>query len=90
MINKYETLDVLSCQKHGIFGGRKYIRWSDVTVIYGDGHDSRYDLYVVGQHGVGSYCVKLSGEDLSRYSNKIVSVGFRKRLCYHYLTNKYY
>jgi len=32
-----------------------------------------YDLYVVGQHGV--LYVKLSGEDLSRYSNKIESVG---------------
>ena len=25
-----------------------------------------------------AYCVKLSGEDLSRYSNKVESVGLRK------------
>jgi len=34
------------------------------------------------------YCVKLSGEDLSRYSNKIESVGLRKCQYYHYLTKK--
>jgi len=28
--------------------------------------------------GNTTYCVKLSGEDLSRYSNKIESVGLRK------------
>jgi len=32
------------------------------------------------------YCVKLRGKDLSRYSNKIESVGLRKRPYYHYLT----
>ena len=37
---------------------------------------SHYDLYVVRQHGV--YCVNLSGEDLSRYSNKTKSVWFKK------------
>ena len=37
-------------------------------------------------HGV--YCVKLSGEDLSRYSNKIESVDLRKRLYYYYLSKK--
>jgi len=30
----------------------------------------------------------LGGEDLSRYSNKIESVGLRKCPCYHYLTVK--
>jgi len=28
-----------------------------------------------------SYCAKLTGEDVSRYSNKIESVGLRKALC---------
>jgi len=32
--------------------------------------------------------MKLSGEDLSRYSNKIESVGLRKCPYYHYLTKK--
>jgi len=32
--------------------------------------------------------VKLSGEDLSRYLNKIESVGLRKCPYYHYLTKK--
>jgi len=32
-----------------------------------------------------AYWVKLSGEDLSRYSNKIESVGLRKCTHYHYL-----
>jgi len=35
-----------------------------------------------------AYCVKLSGEYLSRYSNKLESVGLRKCLYYHYLTKK--
>jgi len=35
-----------------------------------------------------AYCVKLSGEDLSRYSNKVESVGLRKWPHYHYLTKK--
>ena len=35
-----------------------------------------------------AYCVKLSGEGLSHYSNKIESVGLRKRLYYHWLTKK--
>jgi len=38
---------------------------------------SHYDLHVVGQHDVPCE-VSLSGEDLSRYSNKIESVGLRK------------
>jgi len=33
-----------------------------------------------------AYCVQLSGEDVTRYSNKIESV--RKRPCRHYLTEK--
>jgi len=40
----------------------------------------------VGQHGV-AYCVKLSDEDLSRYSNKLESVGLRKRPNYYYLNS---
>jgi len=35
-----------------------------------------------------AYCVKLNDEHLSRYSNKIESVGLRKCPYYHYLTNK--
>jgi len=38
--------------------------------------------------GNTAYSVQLSGEDLSRYSNKIESVGLRKRPYYHYLTKK--
>ena len=38
--------------------------------------------------GNTAYCVKLSGEDLSRYSNKTESVGLRQCPCYHYLTKK--
>jgi len=39
-------------------------------------------VYAVGQHGV------LSGEDLSRYSNKTESVGLRKYPHYHHPTKK--
>jgi len=39
---------------------------------------SHYDLYVVGQHRNTTYCVKLSGEDVSRYSNNFESDGLRK------------
>ena len=42
---------------------------SDVTVIYGDNTVSML-------WGSTTYCVKLSGEDLSRYSNKSESVVF--------------
>jgi len=38
--------------------------------------------------GNTAYCVKLSGEDLSRYSDKIESVGLRKCPYYYYLTKK--
>jgi len=38
--------------------------------------------------GNTTYCVKLSGEDLSRFSNKSKSVGLRKCPYYHYLTKK--
>ena len=38
--------------------------------------------------GNTAYCVKLSGEDLSRYSNKTESVGLRKCPYCHYLTKK--
>jgi len=33
-----------------------------------------------------AYCVKLSGEDLLRYLNKIESAALRKCPYYHYLT----
>ena len=42
-------------------------QWSNVTVIHG--HDTISML-----HGMMSYCVKLTGEDLSRYLNEIQSV----------------
>jgi len=35
-----------------------------------------------------SYCVKLSGENLSRYSNKVESGGLSKCPYYHYLTKE--
>jgi len=38
--------------------------------------------------GNTAYCAKLSGEDLSRYSNKIESVGLRNCPHYRYLTKK--
>jgi len=38
--------------------------------------------------GKMAYCVKLNGEDLSRYSNKIQAVGLRKCPYYQYLTKK--
>jgi len=45
--------------------------WNDVTYLW-----SQYDRHFVGQH---RRTVRiLSGEDLSRYSNKIESVGLRK------------
>jgi len=40
----------------------------------------------VGQHAVN--CVKLSGDDLSHYSNKTELFGLRKCPYYHYLTKK--
>ena len=45
-----------------------YMGWSDIIVI--SGHITISVLW-----GNMAYCVKLSGEDLSRYSNKIESVG---------------
>jgi len=51
-----------------------YIRWSDVTVICG--HVTISMLW-----GNMAYCVKLSGEDLSRYSNKNESVLSKKASC---------
>ena len=54
------------------------IRWSDVTAI------SAFSMLC----GNTAYCVKLSGDDLSRYSNKIESVGLRIWRYYHYLTKK--
>jgi len=37
---------------------------------------------------ISAYCVKLNGEDLLRYSNKIESIGLRKRPYYRYITKK--
>jgi len=36
--------------------------------------------------GNSAYCVKLSGEDLSRYSNKIESIGLRMSYYESYAT----
>ena len=49
----------------------EYMGWSKVTVIYG--YDTQSMLY-----GMMLYCAKLTGEVLSRYLNKIESVGLRK------------
>ena len=38
--------------------------------------------------GNTAYCVNLNGEDLSRYSNKIESLGLRKCPYYRYLSKK--
>jgi len=54
---------------------------SDVTVIYGDNMVSML-------WGSTTYCVKLSGDDLSRYSNKSESVVFFKYPYYDNLTKK--
>jgi len=48
-----------------------YTECSDVAVIFG--HSITYVL-----SGNTAYCVKLSGEDLPRYLNKIESAGLRK------------
>ena len=56
-----------------------YIGWSDVTVIC-----DHVTICILWDNM--AYCVKLSGEDLLHYSNKIESVGLRKCLCYHYIT----
>jgi len=50
-----------------------YIRWSDVTVICGY-------IAISMLWGNTAYCVKLSGEDLSRYSNKTESVALIKKM----------
>jgi len=64
----------------GLAGGI-YIGRSDVTVICG--HNTISMLC-----GNTAYCVELSGEDLSRYSNEIESVGLRKCPYCHRLTKK--
>ena len=56
-----------------------YIGWSDVTVVCG-----RVTIFMLW--GNTAYCVNLSGEDLSRCSSKIESVGLRKCSYYRYLT----
>jgi len=38
--------------------------------------------------GNKAYCLKLSGEGLSRYKNKIESAGLKKYPYYHYFTKK--
>jgi len=38
--------------------------------------------------GNTAYCVKLSGEDTSRYLNKIESVGLKRCPYYHYHAKK--
>jgi len=59
----------------------QYIWWSDATVICGH-------ITISMLCGNTTYFVKLSGEDLSRYSNKIESVGLRKYPYCHYITTK--
>jgi len=57
-----------------------HIRWNDVIIC---GHITISMLW-----GNTAYCVKLSGEGLWRYSNKIETVGLRK--CpYYYLLRKW-
>jgi len=56
------------------------VGWSDVTVIC-----DRNKISMLW--GNTAYCVKLSGEDLPRYSNQIESIGLRKCPHYHCLTN---
>jgi len=51
----------------------QYIRWSDVTVI------CSY-ITISMLWGNTAYCVKLSGEDLSRYSNKTESAALIKKM----------
>jgi len=60
-----------------------YIGWSYVTVICG--HITIAMLWIAT-----AYCMKLSGEDLSRYSNKIESFGLRKCPYYHRITRKWH
>jgi len=55
------------------------IWWSDVTVICG--HSTISMLW-----GNTAYCVKLSGEDVWHYSNKIESVALIKCQYYYYFT----
>jgi len=55
------------------------VKWRHVTEICG--HNAISMLW-----GNTACCVKLSGEDWSRYLNKIESVGLRKCLHYHCLT----
>ena len=54
---------------------------SDVTVIC-------VHITISMLWGNTVYCVKLSGEGVSRYSNKIESVGLRKCSYYDYMTKK--
>jgi len=60
---------------------QRSIGWSDVAVIRG--HITISTLPVNS-----AYCVKISGGDLSRYSNKIESAGLRRCPYYHYLTKE--
>ena len=69
--------DMIASRSRRLYTGRG----SDVTIICG--HITISVLW-----GNTEYCVKLSGEDLLRYSNKIESVGLRKCPYYHYLTKK--
>jgi len=52
----------------------RHLGWSGVTVIYG--HDTNSMLY-----GMMSYTMKLTGDDLSHYLNKIESLGLRRTYC---------
>jgi len=59
----------------------EYVRWNNITVICS--HNTISMLW-----GNTAYCEKLTGEDLSRYWNKMESVGLRKCPYYHYLIKK--
>jgi len=63
---------------HALSWLRVCIAWSDITVICG--HITISVLW-----GNSTYCVKLCGEDLLRYSNKIESVGFNQSTGFIYL-----
>jgi len=62
-----------------------YICWSDVALTVISGH--RYNTISMLCDNT-AYCVKLSGEDLSRSPNKTESTGLRKCSCYHCLSEK--
>jgi len=67
-------LQVIGVMRSSVYIGRR-----NVAVICGNDTISMLS-------GNTAYCVKLSGGDLSRYSNKIESVGLRRCSYYHYVS----